>query len=70
MNGKPLRFQVRVHHVHDGFVARIVEFPGCVAHGATAVESIENARTALRAFLSVTHLLGSKPVVVQVEITA
>ena len=70
MKGKPLRFQVRVHRVHDGYVARVVEFPGCVARGSTAVESIENARSALRAFLSVAHLLGSEPLVVQVEITA
>jgi predicted RNase H-like HicB family nuclease len=70
MKGKPLRFQVRVHRVHDGYVARVVEFPGCVARGATAVEAIENARSAVRNFLSVTHLLGSEPVVVQVEITA
>ena len=70
MNAKPLRFQVRVHRVHDAYVARVVEFPGCVAQGSTAVEAIENARAALRSFLSVTHLLRSEPVIVSVEITA
>ena len=70
MSSKPLRFQVRVHRVEETYVARVVEFPGCVARGATAVEAIENARGALRSFLSVAHLLRSEPVIVQVEITA
>jgi len=70
MEKKLLRFHVTVHRAHEDYVARVVEFPGCVARGASEVEAIENARAALREFLSVSLLLGAEPALVCVEISA
>ena len=70
MEKKLLRFHVSLHRASDGYVARIIEFPGCMARGASEVEAIENARLALREFLSVSLLLGAEPALVQVEISA
>lgn len=70
MERKLLRFHVTVHRASEGFIARVVEFPGCIARGGSEVEAIENARAALRDFLSVSLLLGAEPALVQVEISA
>ena len=70
MEKKLLRFHVTLHRVPEGYVARIVEFPGCIARATSEVEAIENARAALREFLSVSLLLGAEPALVQVEISA
>ena len=70
MEKKLLRFHVTLHRVSESYVARIVEFPGCIARGTSEVEAIENARLALREFLSVSLLLGAEPALVQVEISA
>ena len=64
------RFKVCVHRARDGYYARVVEIPGCVARGATEVEAIENLRGALRAFLCVAQVLASDRATVEVEITA
>ena len=70
MERKLLRFHVTVHRAPQGYVARIVEFPGCIARGASEVEAIEKARAALSEFLSVSLLLVAEPALVQVEISA
>ena len=70
MDKKLLRFHVTLHRTQEDYVARIVEFPGCIARGASEVEAIENARCALREFLSISLLLGAEPALVQVEISA
>ena len=70
MERKLLRFHVTVHRAADAYVARVVEFPGCMARGESEVDAIENARIALRDFLSVSLLLGAEPALVQVEISA
>lgn len=70
MEKKLLRFHVTLHRSPEGYIARVVEFPGCMARGASEVDAIENARLALREFLSLSLLLGAEPALVQVEISA
>ena len=62
------RFRVCVHRARDGYYARVLELPGCVARGATEVEAIENVREAIRSFLWVARLLASDRPTVHVEI--
>ena len=70
MEKSPPRFRVCVHRTTDCYYARVVELPGCVARGATVVESIENVRRAIRTFLVVSHLHVNDRPIVHVEITA
>jgi predicted RNase H-like HicB family nuclease len=64
------RYRVFVHRARRGYFARVAELPGCVAHGATEVEAIENVRTAIRTFAFVAELLASDAAALQVEISA
>jgi predicted RNase H-like HicB family nuclease len=70
MDRSPPRFRICVHRTTECYYARVVELPGCVARGATVVESIENVRGAIRTFLVVARLHVNDTPVVHVEITA
>ena len=67
---QPRRYRVIVHRARHGYFARVAELPGCVAHGATEVEAIENVRGAIRTFAFVAELLARDAATVQVEISA
>ena len=64
------RFTVCVHRSRDGYYARVIELPGCIARGATEVEAVENVRGAIRAFLWVARTLDRDRPTVNLEITA
>ena len=64
------RYRVFVHRAPRGYFARVAELPGCVAHGATEVEAVENVRVAIRTFAVVAELLALDAALVQVEISA
>jgi predicted RNase H-like HicB family nuclease len=70
MDGTGKRFRVCVHRARGGYYARVVEIPGCVARGATELDAIENARSAIRLFVAVGQLLACDRPTVRVEITA
>jgi predicted RNase H-like HicB family nuclease len=70
MSAPDSRFHVNVHRARGGYFARVIEIPGCVARGATEIEAIENARSAIRAFLLVGQLLAADRPTVRVEISA
>lgn len=64
------RFKVCVHRARDGYYARVIELPGCVARGDTEVEAVENVRVAIRAFLWIAQTLARDRPAVSLEITA
>ena len=66
----PRRYRVFVHRVRRNYFARVAELPGCVAHGDTEIEAIENVRIAIRTFELVAELLASDASILQVEISA
>ena len=70
MESTGTRFRICVHRSRDGYYARVIELPGCVARGATEVEAVENVRGAIRAFLWVAHTLARDRPTVNLEITA
>jgi predicted RNase H-like HicB family nuclease len=70
MDATPTRYRICVHRARGGYYARVVELPGCVGHGITAVESIENVRVALKTFRVVAELHTRDTPVLTLEIGA
>ena len=64
------RYSVAIHRAQGCYFARVLELPGCFSRGATEVEALENARTAIRAWLWVVERLSGEEVTVRVEISA
>jgi predicted RNase H-like HicB family nuclease len=64
------RFSVCVHRTRGGFIARVIEIPGCVARGDSEVQAIENVRNVIRTFALVARLLEQDKPTVRVEISA
>ena len=64
------RFRIAVHRAKGGYLARVLNLPGCIARGGTEVEAIENARTNIRAYLCVQKALADDQATVMLEITA
>ena len=66
----PKRFRIALHRTRSGYFVRSLEFPGCVARGATEVEAVENARACIRAYLQLARLFASHRPDVELEISA
>lgn len=66
----PSRFRIAVHRAKGGYLARVLNLPGCIARGASEVEAIENARTNIRAYLCVSQALANDEATVMLEISA
>ena len=64
------RFRVAVHRSSGGYIARVLNLPGCIARGTSEVEAVENARINIRAYLWIAHALANDPATVTIEITA
>lgn len=64
------RYRVAVHRYAGGYIACVAGLPGCVARGATQVEAVENARSAIRAWVALGRMLSRERAVVEVDITA
>ena len=47
-----MKFRVLLERDEDGFyVAQVPELPGCISHGKTREEAIENIKDAIRGYL-------------------
>ena len=64
------RFRVAIHRAKGCYFAQVIDLPGCVSRGATEVEAVENARSAIRAYLWVAQALAGDRATVQLEISA
>jgi predicted RNase H-like HicB family nuclease len=64
------RFRIAIHRCRGQYFARAIDLPGCVARGASEVEAVENARTAIRAYLLAAALLATDRPTVNLEISA
>lgn len=63
------RYRIAVHRAKGCYFARVIDIPGCVCRGASEVEAVENARTAIRAYLWVVQALAGDPAMVELEIS-
>lgn len=64
------RYRVALHHAKGCYFAWVVELPGCVARGASEVEAVENARSAIRAYRWMARILEAEPATLELEIRA
>ena len=64
----PLRYRLSLHRVKGGYAARIVDLPGCIAHGRSEVEAVENARAALREWLGFSRAVEQAPALVELQV--
>jgi predicted RNase H-like HicB family nuclease len=61
-------FRVALHRAMGCYLARVPELPGCVGRGATEVEAVEMARSAIRAHLVMARALEGDSAMVELEI--
>ena len=64
------RYRIALHRAKGCYFARVTDIPGCVARGASEVEAVENARTALRTYLWIAQALAGDAAMVELEISA
>jgi predicted RNase H-like HicB family nuclease len=66
----PARVRIALHRTKRGYIAVVLDFPGCFSRGASEVEAVENARASVRAYLHLRRLLASERPAVELEISA
>jgi hypothetical protein len=66
----PQRYRIAIHRAKGCYFARVIDLPGCFSRGATEVEAVENARSAIRAYLWLVQALAGDSATVQLEISA
>ena len=66
----PARYVVAIHRTSRGCFARVTNLPGCIAHGASEVEALENVRSSIRAYEAMARLLADRKAGVSLEISA
>ena len=65
-----MRYRIAIHRAKGCYFAHVVDLPGCFSRGASEVEAVENARSAIRAYLWVAQVLAAERATVQLEISA
>ena len=65
-----MRYRIAIHRAKGCYFAHVIDLPGCFSRGATEVEAVENARSAIRAYLWVAQALAGDRATVQLEISA
>jgi hypothetical protein len=66
----PPRYRIAIHRAKGCYFARVIDLPGCFSRGATEVEAVENARSAIRAYLWLVQALAGDSATVHLEISA
>ena len=64
------RYRIAIHRAKGCYFAHVIDLPGCFSRGASEVEAVENARSAIRAYLWVAQVLAGDRATVQLEISA
>jgi predicted RNase H-like HicB family nuclease len=64
------RYRIAIHRAKGCYFAQVIDLPGCFSRGATEVEAVENARSAIRAYLWVAQVLAGDDATVRLEISA
>jgi predicted RNase H-like HicB family nuclease len=70
MNETSPRFRVAIHRAKGCYFAQVIDLPGCIVRGGSEVEAVENARSAIRAYLWIAQALAGDRATVQLEISA
>ena len=64
------RYRIALYRARSGYFAIAIDFPGCLARGATEVEAVENARASIRSYHELAVLFASQRPAVELEISA
>ena len=64
------RYRIAIHRAKGCYFAQVIDLPGCFSRGATEVEAVENARSAIRAYLWLVQALAGDSATVHLEISA
>ena len=64
------RYRIAIHRMRGCYFARVIDLPGCCSRGESEVEAVENARSAIRAYLWVTQVLAGDAATVHLDISA
>jgi predicted RNase H-like HicB family nuclease len=70
MSHPTMRYRIAIHRARGCYFAHVLDLPGCFSRGASEVEAVENARSAIRAYLWVAQALAADRATVQLEISA
>ncbi|HUQ29720.1 MAG TPA: type II toxin-antitoxin system HicB family antitoxin [Usitatibacter sp.] len=63
------RYRIAIHRARGCYFAQVTNLPGCFSRGASEVEALENARSAIRAHLWLAQVLAGDIATVQLEIS-
>ena len=66
----PARYRIAIYRACGCYFAQVVDLPGCFTRGATEVEALENARSAIRAYRWIAQALAGESATVQLQISA
>lgn len=64
------RYRIAVYRACGCYFVQVADLPGCFTRGATEVEAIENARSAIRAYRWIAQALAGENATVQLQISA
>ena len=66
----PVRYRIAIYRACGCYFVQVVDLPGCFTRGATEVEAVENARSAIRAYQWIAQALVGESATVQLQISA
>ncbi len=64
------RYRIAIYRACGCYFVQVVDLPGCFTRGATEVEAVENARSAIRAYQWIAQALAGEIATVQLQISA
>ena len=65
-----IRYRIAIYRACGCYFVQVVDLQGCFTRGATEVEAVENARSAIRAYQWIAHALAGESATVQLQICA
>ena len=64
------RYRIAIYRACGCYFVQVVDLPGCFTRGATEVEAVENARSAIRAYRWIAQALAGESATVHLQISA
>ena len=64
------RYRISLYRACGCYFVQVVDLPGCFTRGATEVEAVENARSAIRAYQWIAQALQGESATVHLQISA
>jgi hypothetical protein len=62
-------YRIAIYRACGCYFVQVVDLPGCFTRGATEVEAVENARSAIRSYQWIANALAGERATVQLQIS-